>query len=88
MIAAARSRGMFICPSTGSMSTPVLRTEAVHDPVMAPGNMMMSVITDSSASGERPKRRMRSRASTSSSPFFSITFMKIMAVMRTSETSR
>ena len=88
MMAPAWWRGMFICASTGTMRTPVLRTDAVQEPVIAPGNMMMRVITASSARGERPNFSMRSRAKAFRRPFLSMTFMKIMAVTSTRDTSR
>ena len=87
-IAPAVCRGMPIFSSTGVSSTPVDNTDEVQDPVIIPGNMMTMVITVSMVAGERPNLSIRSQVSASSRPFFSMTFMKTMAVISTRHTSR
>ncbi len=88
MTAPAVARGSPIRISTGATMAPVPRTDAVHDPVIIPGNMMTTVSATSRSALDPPSSAMRPCVSSVSSPFASITFMNTMAVRMTSDTSR
>ena len=66
----------------------MLKTEAEQEPVIAPGNMIRMVMTISRARGDLPKVTISFLVSAASRPFFSITFIKIIAVISTRDTSR
>jgi len=53
MIAAVWTRGMPRFIITGATNAPVVKTQAVEEPVMAPGNRISSMSTMSSSEGFR-----------------------------------
>ena len=67
---------------------PVPSTEAVQDPVIIPGNITTMVSATSSPSGERPKAMMMPRVNSASMPLASMIFMKTIAAISTTPTSR
>ena len=79
MIAPAFSLGMPMRRRTGATSAPVLRTAAVEDPVIIPGNMTVAVRRKSIRTGTFLKRFTIAVFSASRAPDSFITVMKIMA---------
>ena len=70
---------MPIRASTGAMMEPADSTAAVEEPVIMPGNMMMSMIRMSKTAGTLWNFSMIRLLRASSAPESSITFMKIIA---------
>ncbi len=86
--APATAIGMPNCIKMGATRAPVPSTEAVQDPVIMPGNMMMRVSATRRRRGEPPKAEITARVRAARVPFAWIALMKIIAAIRTRPVSR
>ena len=78
--AAARSGGRPRPPRIVRAMTPVVRTEAVDEPVIIPGNITMSITDGTRTSGREPKARSTAAPIEASAPPSRRTRMKTIAV--------
>ena len=72
--------GMPIISRMGATIAPAESTAAVEEPVIMPGNMMMSISRISMTAGTLWKRETMTAFRASSAPDFWITVIKIMAM--------
>ena len=82
-IQAVSSIGTPMSIRTGAMMEPAESTDAVEEPVIMPGNMMMTMIRQSIRAGTLWNRSMMTDDMASSAPDSCITFIKIIAVTMT-----
>ena len=83
MMQAVSSIGTPMRIRTGDMIEPAVRTAAVEEPVIMPGNMITSIIRQRSSAGILWNFSIIRAESASSAPLSWITFIKIIAVAMT-----